>query len=132
MKSRKALAAASVLTAVSIMGTVTAANAQMSGDVAAGQKAFGACAACHSIKPGVSGVGPSLFGVVGKKAGTNDPKFKYTPAMKAAPIWTEAQLDQFISDPKGTIPGTAMAMAPTKDAQKRANIIAYLKSVATN
>jgi cytochrome c len=117
---------------VPFIGMVPPAVAQVAGDPVAGQKAFGACAVCHTVKPGASSVGPNLLGVAGKKAGTNDPKFKYTAAMKAAPVWTDAQLDTFISNPKGTVPGTAMAMAPTKDAQKRADIIAYLKSLGGN
>lgn len=114
---------------VSFIGTVLPAQAQVAGDAIAGRKAFGACSVCHSIKPGGSGLGPNLLGVAGKKSGTNDPKFKYTAAMKAGPVWTDDQLDRFIADPKATVPGTAMAMAPTKDAQKRANLIAYLKTL---
>ncbi|ESQ78415.1 cytochrome c family protein [Asticcacaulis sp. YBE204] len=120
MKSTLLLAAA--------LGLMTSvAQAQVAGDAVAGKKAFGACMSCHSIKPGVTGIGPSLSGIVGKKAGT-DPKFKYSPAMKKAPAWSEAQLDKFLASPDTTVPGTAMSMAPTKDPKKRADIIAYLKA----
>ena len=97
-------------------------------DAVAGKRAFGACMSCHSVKPGATGIGPSLAGIVGKKAGTNDPKFSYSAAMKGAPVWSEAQLDAFLADQKGTVPGNTMAMAPTRDAKKRADIIAYLKA----
>lgn len=108
-----------------LVNALTPAHAQ---DTVAGKKAFGACMSCHSLKPGATGIGPSLAGIVGKKAGTNDPKFSYSAAMKKAPVWSEAQLDAFLADPKGTVPGNTMAMAPTKDAKKRADIIAYLKA----
>ncbi|UDF04903.1 cytochrome c family protein [Asticcacaulis sp. AND118] len=111
--------------ALILVACVTPAQAQ---DAVAGKKAFGACMSCHSVKPSATGIGPSLAGVVGKKAGTNDAKFKYSAAMKAAPAWSEAQLDRFLSDPKAAVPGNTMAMAPTKDAKKRADIIAYLKA----
>ncbi|MDC7684869.1 c-type cytochrome [Asticcacaulis sp. BYS171W] len=118
----------SVLLLAATFGLLTsAAHAQVAGDAVAGKKAFGACMSCHSIKPGATGIGPSLSGIVGKKAAT-DPKFKYSPAMKKAPAWSEAQLDAFLANPSATVPGTSMSMAPTKDAKKRADIIAYLKA----
>ncbi|BBF81753.1 c-type cytochrome [Asticcacaulis excentricus] len=111
--------------ALLLIVSLTPAQAQ---DAVAGKKAFGACMSCHSVKPGATGIGPSLAGIVGKKAGTNDPKFSYSAAMKKGPVWSEAQLDRFLADPGGTLPGNTMAMAPTKDAKKRADIIAYLKA----
>ncbi|WP_140986387.1 c-type cytochrome [Asticcacaulis tiandongensis] len=115
------------LMSVSIIGAGQAAAQVPAGDPVAGKKAFGACVSCHSLTPGQTGIGPHLAGVVGKKAGTNDARFKYSPAMKAAPVWTEAQLDSFLADPKKSIPGNTMTMAPVKDAKRRADLIAYLK-----
>jgi len=102
--------------------------AQTTGDATAGKKAFGTCMSCHSTKPGVTGIGPSLAGIVGRKAGGSDSKFQYSAAMRTAPAWSEAQLDRFLSAPAATVPGTTMTMAPIRDAQKRADIIAYLKA----
>ncbi len=116
------------LAIVSFIGMAAAAHAGIVGDATAGKTAFAVCAACHSLKPGVAGVGPSLAGVAGKKAGTNDPKFKYSAAMKAAPAWSDARLDAFLTNPKAAVPGTVMPFAGVKDAQKRADIIAYLKA----
>jgi len=113
---------------IPIIGMAGSTMAQVAGDAVAGKRAFTACASCHSVKPGVTGIGPSLAGVVGKKAGTNDVAFKYSPAMKGAPIWSEAQLDSFLTNPKATVPGTAMVVAPVKDPKRRADIIAYLKA----
>lgn len=107
---------------------VPCATAQTAGDAVTGKRAFGTCMSCHSVKPGATGIGPSLAGVAGKKAGINDPQFRYSAAMKAAPAWSDAQLDRFLADPETAVPGTTMAIAPTKDPKKRADIIAYLKA----
>src|SRR5690606_5906839 len=109
------------------LGAGQAAAQVPAGDPVSGKKAFGACVSCHSVTSGQTGIGPHLAGIVGKKAGTNDAKFKYSPAMTAAPVWTEAQLDRFLADPRQSIPGNTMTLAPVKDPKRRADIIAYLK-----
>jgi cytochrome c len=98
------------------------------GDPVKGKAAFGVCAMCHSDTAGKNGVGPSLFGVVGRQAGTA-PGFKYSAAMKAAGPWTADKLDAFITAPQKAVPGTAMPYAGLKDAAKRADIIAYLATL---
>lgn len=99
--------------------------------VAAGQAAFAACAACHSVEPGgASGVGPNLAGVVGRKAGSLE-GFTYSDAMKNSGItWTDAELDSFIADPAAKVPGTSMTAGAISDAGQRKAVIAYLASIS--
>ena len=99
---------------------------------AAGDKGKGAelfedrCAMCHLA--GGGGQGPSLKGVVGRKAGSAK-QGSYTPALKAAQlVWTPDNLDRFLTDPGKLVPGTAMPVRITNPAQ-RADIISYLSTV---
>ena len=56
--------------------------------------------------------------------------FRYSPAMKAADVtWNQANLDKYLDNPQAVVPGTTMAFAGVKDAAKRAEIIAYLKTL---
>ena len=99
-------------------------------DAAAGKRAFLKCAACHSIAKGAANkIGPNLFGVVGRKAGTA-PGFRYSTAMKlkgAAIKWDAPTLDKWLARPSAVIPGTSMAFGGVPNAAERASIIAYLK-----
>ena len=96
--------------------------------MAAPPAAFAACAACHS-SDGTNGLGPSLKGVVGRKAGSAA-GFRYSPAMKkTATTWDEKSLDNFLADTQKAIPGNTMPFPGVPDAAQRAEIIAYLKSV---
>ena len=111
--------------AAALTAQTAAAQAPAAGDPVKGKAAFGACAMCHSAVAGKNGIGPSLFGVVGRQAGTA-PGFTYSAAMKAAGAWTPDRLDAFIASPQAVVPGTAMPFAGIKDAGKRADIVAYL------
>ena len=72
-------------------------------------------------------MGPSLHGVFGRTAGTEE-GFKYSDAMKESGIvWSEETLDVYLTKPKDMVPGTRMAFPGLKDEQDRADIIAYLK-----
>jgi len=87
------------------------------------------CSICHEVAAGRNRVGPSLFGVVGRKAGT-EPDFHYSDEMKNSGItWDEPTLDRFIAGPRGVVPGTRMAYAGLKDEQKRHDLIAYLATL---
>jgi cytochrome c len=91
----------------------------------AGEQAFASCKACHSVKPNEKRMGPSLFGVVGRAAGTQA-GFAYSPAMKASKIvWTKAELDTFLKAPAKRVPGTRMP-ASVPDAARRAALVSYL------
>jgi cytochrome c len=102
-----------------------AAQAPAAGDPVKGKTEFGVCAMCHANVAGKTGIGPSLFGVVGRQAGTV-PGFNYSAAMKTAGAWTPDKLDAFIASPKTAVPGTSMPFGGIKDAGKRADIVAYL------
>lgn len=99
-------------------------------DAAAGQAVFQTqCAACHSAQTGRNMTGPSLFGVVGRTAG-KVPGFHYSAANQASSLtWDAAELDKYLTSPKDVVPHTTMTFAGVKDAQKRANLIAYLATL---
>ena len=89
---------------------------------------FGVCAACHTTD-GSSGVGPSLKGVYGRKAGSLA-GFTYSRAMRnSSVLWDEKSLDTFIAEPQKAIPGNTMPFAGVSDAKQRAEIVDYLKAL---
>jgi len=111
------------------------------GDVAKGEKAYKTkCRACHAVKPNVKRVGPSLFGVIGRKCGTAE-KVRFSKGYKAAceanPFtWDAASIDAYITDPRafmsekaGKKVSSPMAAVKIKREARRANILAYLKTL---
>lgn len=103
--------------------------ATAAGDPAKGKTIFARCMACHATVPGRNGLGPTLAGVVGRKAGTV-PAFTYSPAMKASAItWTPAAIDKFVFSPRTVVPGTKMIFAGLPNAADRENLIAYLATL---
>jgi cytochrome c len=98
------------------------------GNLAQGQRVFGACAACHSLRPDQNMTGPSLAGIWNRKAGTLASFSRYSPAMKSANIeWNDKTLDEWIADPQHVIPGNQMTFEGIKDARQRADLLAFLK-----
>jgi cytochrome c len=100
-------------------------------DAAAGETAFRRlCAACHIVTAeGRRGVGPSLFGVVGRKAGTLE-GFRYSNAKRDANlVWAPETLDPYLTNPREFMPGTTMAFAGIRNDAERANVIAYLQTL---
>lgn len=97
------------------------------GTRSAGPAAFATCAGCHSTAPGGKrGLGPNLYGVVGRSAG-QAPGFSYSPALRDSGIlWSAATLDRFLADPTAMVPGTRMR-ARTRSAEDRRAIIAYVE-----
>ncbi len=101
-----------------------------SADPEKGAKVFGKCKACHKIEPGVNATGPSLYGVVGRPVGSME-GFSYSDAIKSlGGNWTPDRLNEFLSGPKAYAPGTKMTFSGLKKLKDRANVIAYLQSVA--
>lgn len=91
--------------------------------------AFAQCAACHAVEPGKHGIGPSLHGVYGTKAG-EIPGFAFSEKLKASGLtWDDATLDQWLAGPMKLVPGTKMSYAGLSDPAKRAEIIAYMKTL---
>lgn len=109
----------------------TAATAQMPvGNAANGAKVFNQCKVCHVTDKGVNRVGPSLGGVVGRKASTV-PGYTYSAANKKSGLtWNEATLFKYLEAPQKMVPGTKMAFAGLKKPQDRADVIAFLKTKA--
>jgi cytochrome c len=99
-------------------------------DPAAGKSVFTSqCSICHSPLPGKNMVGPSLFGVVGRKTGSVA-GFHYSPANLGANItWDQATLDKYLQGPRAAIPGTTMTYGGLKDDTRRADLIAYLATL---
>jgi len=90
---------------------------------------FAQCTACHTIREGINGVGPSLFGVVGRKAGTLA-GYSFSEANKNSGLtWDEATLDTYLTAPMKMVPGTRMTFPGVPDAAKRKAIIEFLKTV---
>ena len=119
---------------VALVGSrnASAAGAKMTGDTARGQRVFAQCLTCHSKDAGVNRTGPSLHGIIGRKAGTV-PNFRYSDANKNSGItWTEQELFTYLENPKAKIPGTIMAFVGLRNPQQRADVIAYLKTEAAN
>ena len=114
-------------------GTMTLAPAAFAqdGDPAEGKKVFRKCQACHTVQEGKHRQGPSLYGVIGRKAGTAEGFNRYSDAMKAHDVvWDADTLSAYLADPKATVPGNKMIFVGLKDAQERADVIAYLKQAA--
>ncbi|MEP9367858.1 cytochrome c family protein [Xanthobacter sp. VNH20] len=89
------------------------------------------CASCHNFQEGAGAkVGPDLYGVVDRKK-ASVPGFAYSAAMQAkGGDWTPQDLNAFLTNPKGFVPGTAMAFAGIPKESERADLIAYLNSLA--
>lgn len=102
-----------------------------SADVAKGKSVAKQCAACHTFdKGGKNGVGPNLWEIVDRKPAAHE-GFAYSEAVKGkAGNWTYEDIDHMIAGPAKFLKGTKMAFAGIKGAQDRANVIAYLRTLA--
>lgn len=119
-----------MLLATGILATVPA---LADGDPVAGKKVFSKCIACHDATTGKDKVGPTMVGVVGRTAGSLESyKSKYSASMREAGekglVWDEANLTEYLRDPKAVIPKGKMAFPGLKSDEDLANVIAYLKA----
>ena len=123
------LASAATVTPPAAVVVKDAKGVAYAGDATAGEKAFKQCMICHSTKTGENKIGPTLFGVVGRVAGTTA-GYSFSPANKKSGItWTEQALFDYLENPRVKMPGTKMGYAGLKKPQDRANLIAYLKTL---
>jgi cytochrome c len=114
------------------LSVATPVLAQTAGDPAEGKKVFNKCAACHAVGPGAKNkVGPELNGIVGEAPASVE-GYAFSPGLKeyakTHPVWTEADLAAWVSNPKAVVPTTKMVFPGLKKPEDVANVIAYLKS----
>lgn len=118
-----------IFPALALIAAITATRDAQATDP---QMAFNnACRTCHSMKEGDNRLGPSLAGVVGRKAGTL-PGYAYSPSMQNSGVtWDEATLDKFIANPEQVVGGNKMKpFTSISDETQRKDIIAFLKSIS--
>ena len=102
-------------------------GAKMMGDPVVGEKVFKQCQTCHTNEAGKNKVGPTLYGIIGRTAGTVE-GYNYSKANKESGIvWTEQEMFVYLENPRARIPGTKMTFAGLKKPEDRANVIAYLQ-----
>lgn len=98
-------------------------------DAGAKPASFMQCVACHTTEKGKHGVGPSLAGVFGTKAG-DVAGYAFSEPMKASGLtWDEKTLDTYLTNPMKMVPGTKMTFAGMPDAAKRKEVIDYIKTL---
>lgn len=107
-----------------------------SADATAGQAVSKKCASCHNFEEGgANKTGPDLYGVVGRLIGSHE-GFAYSAGMEehkaAGDMWTFENLNAFLTAPKDFTPGTKMSFAGLKNPEERANMLAYLQTLAAS
>ncbi len=99
------------------------------GDIDKGKKVFGKCKSCHKLKKGENGVGPHLYGIIGRAIASVE-GFKYSKALVGLQGgWDVEELNKYLTKPAGYAPGTVMSFAGLKKDSDRANLIHYLSSL---
>ena len=119
------------IAAVSLMAVgLLSSQAFADGDATKGKAVFARCAICHNVeKDGGNGVGPNLFGIVGRKSGIAE-GFNYSAAMKNAHItWTEDNLAKYIAGPAKMVPGNKMAFGGIAQKSQIADVVEYLETL---
>tara|TARA_B100001123_G_scaffold380221_1_gene449684 strand:- start:479 stop:1009 length:531 start_codon:yes stop_codon:yes gene_type:complete len=139
---KSAYEVASITTVASNTSAETSSASSGSGDIMAlfastsaaeGAKVFKKCAACHSIaEGGANKIGPALWGVIGRPAGSV-PNYKYSKALAAhGKDWSFEEMNGFLIKPKDWIKGTKMSFAGLKNAKDRAAVILYMNENSNN
>ena len=103
------------------------------GDLGHGEKVFKKCSACHQIAAdGKNMIGPNLWGVIGRTAGSIS-DYKYSKAMVAyAKEWSYEEMNSYLIKPQAYIKGTKMAFAGLRKEKDRASVILYMNSKSNN
>ncbi len=116
-----------VLFSLAAVLVLSATTALAAGDAGRGKSAFSTCQVCHSnVKGGPNGIGPNLYGVAGRKAGSI-PGYYYSAALKSSKItWTNDKLTAWITSPQKLVPGNRITFPGISDQAKVADIVAYL------
>ena len=115
-------------TASSESEVAAVAFADLTGDASAGAKVYIRCKTCHLLEDGQNRMGPHLYNVVDRAAGSVE-GFNYSPANAGSDLtWTADILFEYLEAPQVYLKGTRMAFPGIKDAQERANLIAYLEA----
>lgn len=120
-----------ILIALALGASLVTATPAFAGDAKAGQVVFKAkCALCHGVAAkSPAGIGPRLFGVMGRKAGTL-PGYAYSPAMKNSGLtWTADSVKLYLANPQGKIRGNKMPFAGLPSAADRDNVAAYMATL---
>ena len=131
MRANRDVTKAALLCAIGLL--VARTRAEAAGDPVKGEHFFQACAACHSLTPNHNMTGPSLAGVIGRKAGTLASFQRYSQALRSsALIWDEKTLDAWLTSPSGFIPGSTMTFQGIGQAAIRADLVAYLNKAMTS
>ena len=109
------------------LGMVCIGSSWAAGDVKLGSKVFSAeCSECHTMKEGKNKKGPSIYGLVGRKAATLS-DYDYSGAIKSSGIvWTEEKLDAYITAPAKVVPGGKMKYEGLSNPKARQDLLAYL------
>jgi len=117
----------SAMFSLAALVSVSAMSAAIAQDVAAGEKSFNKCRACHQVgETAKNTVGPALNGLFGRKSGSVE-GYNYSDANKNSGItWDEATFAEYIKDPKAKIPGTKMAFAGIKKDDEIKDLTAFL------
>jgi cytochrome c2 len=88
------------------------------------------CSVCHDTEPGKNKLGPSLAGIVGRKAGSLE-NYVYSPAMRQARFtWDKTALDRYLNNPRAVVPNNKMLFVGVKNAAERHAIIDYLATLS--
>lgn len=121
-----------VLAGTALGAAAVAAAEPPEGDAARGAALFRQCVACHSPEPGVHLTGPSLARVWGLRAGTVEGFTRYSePLSRATVVWDAGTLDRWLENSQAVVPGNLMTFPGLRDAEPRADLIAFLRALAT-
>ena len=123
-------ATSAILATVLVAAAPAIAQAQSAGDAEAGRRVFNQCRACHTINEGGRhGVGPNLWGVVGRRAGAIE-GFRYSSNMRELAAggltWTEDRLRAYIQNPKSVVPQGSMSYVGLRNETQLNDLMAYL------